>query len=566
MSGKIQKIMSRVAFPLNRYNNQLVHDVYNEAGQIDMKSSYLEMELTLDNVTNYHNIVLGQDGLYYNPSCLVRSAKLTEGKRTLADLMYVNMLSNNLEYWSKGRNSVIADALTDGKGHITQTSSEVLSVFNNTYQDTPYAVVRCPLSLLFPGHIGNSDLLSQSEDMQFRYLLEPQYNCFQRVVGTNAYKGQSSTVSNGYAFNGVANALTIIPATTLGTVANFTLASQVLVTFTSNSVQQTVSRTISFITPDAGSTPGSLTLSSSLDATYASSGITIKQISTNGASLTFNNLTTTSSTITRSNISLISSCPDLFVNTKVKLEYMTVSASGVVATVDQYVNVSSIAYSSGTTISTVTLNNSITVPANGVVFNISLVPLYTNVSDAWSLKNSHMVVYRKSVPIGPQSKILVSEFESVNTAMVGGLNRFMYTAKAKQNAYNVFVLTPNATNLFSQRDVLKDYLISVNNIPLTSIYVDSTSAVHNDNMIKTFENSQYYKPSSLRGYKDTEITAEFEPSLFVGKLFHSLMKGDPHVLDFNEQDKDVKVELVTADGTLTGQKMVYIFFEKWSEV
>lgn len=563
MSGKIQKIMSRVAFPLNRYNNQLVHDVYNEAGQIDMKSSYLEMELTLDNVTNYHNIVLGQDGLYYNPSCLVRSAKLTEGKRTLADLMYVNMLSNNLEYWSKGRNSVIADALTDGKGHITQTSSEVLSVFNNTYQDTPYAVVRCPLSLLFPGHIGNSDLLSQSEDMQFRYLLEPQYNCFQRVVGTNAYKGQSSTVSNGYAFNGVALNVAVIPATAIGTVANFTAGQQVIVTFTSNSVQQSVSRTVTTVTADAGATPGSLTLSAVLDSAYATTGITIKAIGTNTASVKFNNLTTTGSTIT---LTTPATNADLFVNTKVKLEYMTVSASGVVATVDQYVNVSSIAYSSGTTISTVTLNNSITVPANGVVFNISLVPLYTNVSDAWSLKNSHMVVYRKSVPIGPQSKILVSEFESVNTAMVGGLNRFMYTAKAKQNAYNVFVLTPNATNLFSQRDVLKDYLISVNNIPLTSIYVDSTSAVHNDNMIKTFENSQYYKPSSLRGYKDTEITAEFEPSLFVGKLFHSLMKGDPHVLDFNEQDKDVKVELVTADGTLTGQKMVYIFFEKWSEV
>jgi len=563
MSGKIQKIMSRVAFPLNRYNNQLVHDVYNEAGQIDMASSYLEMELTLDGMTDYHNVVLGQDGLYYNPSCLVRSAKLTEANKVVADLMYVNMLSNNLEYFSKGRNSVIADALTDGKGHITQTSSEVLSVFNNTYQDTPYAVVKCPLSLLFPGTVGHSDLLPQSDDMQFRYLLEPQYNVFQRVVGVDAYKGQSSTVSTAYAFNGVALNVAVIPATAIGTVANFTPNQQVIVEFVSNSVQQCVSRTVTTVTTDAGATPGSITLSAVLDAANAASSITIKAIGTNTASLKFNNLTTSGATITLTTPATVA---DLFVNTKVKLEYMSASADGTITTVDNNVNVSSIAYSSGTTISTVTLNSSITVPTNGVVFNISIVPLYTNVSNAWSLKNSHMIVYRKSVPLSAPLKMLVSDFESVNVSMVGGLNKFMYTAKAKQNAYNVYVLTPNESNLFSQRDVLKDYLIYVNNVPLTSIYVDSTSAVHNDNMVRTFSNSQYYQLSSLRGYKDTEITPEFEPSLFVGKLFHSLMKGEPHVLDMNEQDKDVKVELVAADGTTTSQKMIYIFFEKWCEV
>ncbi len=563
MSGKIQKIMSRVAFPLNRYNNQLFFDVYNEQGQIDMASSYVELELTLDNITDYHNVVLGQDGLYYNPSALFRSAKLSEANRTVADLMYVNMLSNNLEYWSKGKNSVTADALYDGKGKTTQTDNEVLSVFNNTYQDTPYAVVKCPLSLLYPGTVGHSDLLAQKDDMQFRYLLEPQYNVFQRAVGVNAYTGQSSTISNAYAFNNVANNVAIIPATALGTVANFTVGQQVIVEFVSNSVQQCVSRTVSSKVNDAGSTPGSITLSAVLDAVNAATSISIKAVGANAASLKFNNLTTTGSTITLTTPATVA---DLYVNTKVKLEYMIASASGVVATVDNYVNVSSIAYSSGTTISTVTLNSSITVPANGVVFNISVVPLYTNVTDAWSLKNAHMVVYRRSVPMSAPAKMLVCDFESVNVSMVGGLNRFMYTAKAKQNAYNVFVLTPNATNLFSERGTLKDYQISVDNVPLTSIYVDSTSAIHNDNMIRVFENTEYYKPSSLKGYKDTEISAEFSPSLFVGKLFHSLMKGEPHVLDMNEQDKDVKVELVAADGDVTPQKMVYIFFEKWCEV
>jgi hypothetical protein len=563
MSGKIQKIMSRVAFPLNRYNNQLVHDVYQEQGQIDMASSYLEMELTLDGVTDYHNIVLGHDGLYYNPSCLVRSAKLTEGTRTLADLMYVNMLSNNLEYWSKGKNAVVADALYDGKGHVTQTGDEVLSVFNNTYEDTPYAVVKCPLSLLFPGTIGHSDLLPQSADMQFRYLLEPSYNVFQRAVGVNAYEGQSSTISTAYAFANVANNVVLIPASALGTVANFTAGQEVIVEFVSNGVQQAVSRTVASKIADNAPTIGSITLSSTLDAVNAVTSITIKAVTANGASIKFNNLTATGSTITLTTPAVNK---DLNVNTKVKLEYVLVSADGTTATVDNFVSISSIAYSSGTTISSITLSSPITCPTNGVVIHISIVPLYTNVTNNWSLKNSHMVVYRKSVPLSAPAKMLVSDFDSVNVAMVGGLNRFFYTAKAKENAYNVYVLTPNTTNLFSQRETIKDYLIYVNNVPLTSIYVDSTSAVHNDNMIRTFSNSSYYQPSSLKGYKDTEIPAEFEPSLFVGKLFQSVFKGEPHVLDMNYQDKDVKVELVAADGDVTGQKMVYVFFEKWCEV
>lgn len=562
MSGKIQKVMSRVAFPLNKYNNQLVHDVYQDQGQIDMASSYLEMELTLDGVSDYHNIVLGQDGLYYNPSCLVRSAKLTEANRTLADLMYVNMLSNNLEYFSKGKNAVVADALYDGKGHTVQTANDVLSVFNNTYEDTPYAVVKCPLSLLFPGTVGHTDLLPQSADMQFRYLLEPQYNCFQRVVKADQYEGLSQTVGGVYAFANVSSNVAVLPASAIGTVSHFTAGKKVAITFTSNAVQKTVTRTISSIQADAGATPGSLTVSAVLDAANAATGISIVQILTN-ASIKFNDLTATGSTIT---LTTGASNNDLYVNTKVQLEYSTVTSAGVLTNVSSVVSISSITYSSGTTISTITLDGLITVPTNGVAFNICLVPLYTNISNNWSLKNSHMVVYRKSVPLSAPPKMLVCDFDSVNVSMVGGLNRFMYTAKARENAYNVYVLVPNQTNMFSQRETLKDYLISVNNVPLTSIYVDSTSSVHNDNMVRTFGNSHYHQLASLKGYKDTEITPLFEPSLFVGKLFHSLMKGEPQVLDFEAQDKDVKVELVAADGDQTPSKMVYIFFEKWSQV
>jgi hypothetical protein len=44
------------------------------------------------------------------------------------------------------------------------------------------------------------------------------------------------------------------------------------------------------------------------------------------------------------------------------------------------------------------------------------------------------------------------------------------------------------------------------------------------------------------------------------------MKGEPHVLPFNEPERDIKVELIAKTGEVTPQKMIYFFFEKWDEV
>ena len=72
MSGSIKKIQSSSAMPLNKRSNILRYDLGEEAGQVDMKASYLELQLTIDGVGDYVNIVTGRDGLLYNPACLFR--------------------------------------------------------------------------------------------------------------------------------------------------------------------------------------------------------------------------------------------------------------------------------------------------------------------------------------------------------------------------------------------------------------------------------------------------------------------------------------------------------------
>jgi hypothetical protein len=569
MSGSIKKVQSLVAFPLTKASNQLTFHVGNENGQIDMKSSYLELEMTLDGLTSlsdYRNVVLGQDGLFYNASALVRDAKLTESRsgKYIADLVYVNILSNNLEYFSKGCNNVVSDALYDGKGHAGVTS-QVVSVFNNSYSDQ-FPVVRCPLSLLYPGSIGDADLYPQQDDLQFRYLLEPQYNVFMRAVKAGAYLPSAvSTVGTDYAFSNVTQNTVSISASALGTVANFAVGNKVIIKGIMNAQHVAFVRTLTAVTADTPPTIGSITWVGVLDASLALSNVEVTKLTAGTAgTVMFNDLTSSGAVLTSSTPNQASI--DILAGTTVRATYTTVDQYGAatLVTTDQ-LQVQSVAGSPAG--STVTLALPLTVPTGGFITGLSLVPLYTNLTNNWSLKNAHLILYRRNVPLAPQQKMLVSNFESVNVSMVGGLNRFMYTAKAHNNAYNVYCLTPTQTNLFSTRDNIGEYQISVDNIPLTTIYINSDgSAVHLDNMMRTFSNSPYYQPKNLSQNRDKEIVSEYEPTMFPGKVFHSLMKGEPNVLPFNEPERDIKIELVAEVGQTTPQKNVYIFFEKWAEV
>ena len=85
-------------------------------------------------------------------------------------------------------------------------------------------------------------------------------------------------------------------------------------------------------------------------------------------------------------------------------------------------------------------------------------------------------------------------------------------------------------------------------------------------MLRTFSNSEFYKPKNLSTYRDQDIESYIKPTLFPAKLYASTVKGESNVQNFNNPDKNVKVELVAANGASTPQKMVYMFLEKFDRV
>jgi len=572
MSGSIRKYQSMVAFPKTKYDNQIYFDVGNEGGQIDMASSYLELQVSLNDasgnpITDYTNVVLGHDGMYYNASALFRSAKLSESRtgKVIQDLVYVNMLSNNLEYFAKGANRVVSDALYSGQG--AASVNGIVSVFNNEYQDeTP--VIRCPLSLLYPGSVGQADMLPQQADLEYRYLLEPQYNVFMRAVESGVYGvGEVSSPDSGV-FDNVDATELIATASALATVvpANYpTENCAVVISCLLGGVETYVARNV-IVNYDNGLTEGYLELDAVLSMTENATVVSITPVNdTNKLTcyatqpsqtvLTFQADTTGNTTNT-----------DLYVGTQVQVYYKTLNASTGVLTDQSLVTTITAMGVDGTDIETITLANALSTTYQCV--GIHIVPISNNLdSYNWVVSNAHLVIYRRMMDMKAPSEMLVSNFESVNVGMVGGLNRFMYSLKARENTYNMYVLTPNQTNLYSQLEGLQTYQISVNDKPLTTIYLDASgSALHLDNMLRTLSNSEVYKPKNLSVYRDQEIETLVEPVMFPAKLYASTVKGESNVQDFNNQDKNVKVELVASNGSTTPQKMVYMFLEKFDRV
>ena len=579
MSGSISKIASAVAFPKNKNDNMLYFNVSNEHGQIDMKASYLELELTLNNLdvgstgASYENVVLGHDGLYYNPSALFRTSKLSESMsgKVYQDLVFTNIISNNLEYWSKGSNNIKADALYSGAGYIG-SDGKVVSVFSNAYPDAA-PIVKCPLSCLYPGSIGDADLFPQDADLEFRYLLEPQYNVFMRAVNPSPYvNGVSEVGATGYAFLDIVENAVSVSAGTTGSVEHFSENQYVFISAIQGADHVIIPSKITETTPDVGGTPGTITFETSPAIGSQISDVSVFPILSTqvlscealpagnaGTELTFINPPPT--------------LHDLYQGTTVLVFYTTVTAGGVSS--ETYIKTSLKTITGSPQITNIELTNPLPVPASGgALVNIFIYPLYTNLdSSNWSLNNAHLVLYRRQVPVSKEKQMLISNFESVNTAMVGGLNRFLFNLKMNPNTYNAYVLTPDSINLYSvaggsaTNENLRSYLFSVDDKPLTSIYVDSQSpAVHNDNLVNVLSNSPQYKPQNINQKRDVQLRSQMSPILWPAKVFHSTIKGEPNVQEFNGNDRNLKIELVADNGKTTPQKMVYVFLEKYALV
>ena len=573
MSGSIKKIMASSAMPLNKRSNILRFDIGDEVGQVDMKSSYIELQITLDGIIDYTNIVFGNGGIVYNPASLFRRAGLSEARsgKVLQNLTYVNILSQNLDYFSKGCNALKADTLFSGAGILSPDGTHYNSVFKNAYPDQPVGdyYIRVPLSLLFPGSIGDSDMLPQQADWSFDFLLEPAYKCFMR-----AFPEIDSTGKTILGDATPADAST--PAPSLGcttwTVADGTLfpvGTCVLCTYKVGGADFSKHNYVTNVAVNV------LTFANVLNAGTVDAGtLNIKKV-TNSFLLSIVNFPS----IGGADMTLTTPCPvpvGLEVGSNIKVNYNILNADGTL-TPKVSSNIVAGLVTGGVApnvLTGITLTTGIPLVAGTYAVNIHTSLATTNLSNDYSVNSAHMVVYRRNVPMASPQNMLVSNFESVNISMVGGMNKFSYTIKIDPNVYNAFVLTPSNINMISTRSangsetdtsMIDSYLFYVDEKPLTNIILQANSSAHYENVVKTFSNSECYPLRNLRKVRDVEFKTDIVPFLFPSKIFPSVAKGEMNVQPFDGHDRNLKVDLY-ADNGVTPLKSVFIFLEKYDRV
>lgn len=574
----ISKIESSVAFPLSAQgSNQIYWNIGQQDSVISMKDSYIELELAVNGLvgatglptTDTHNLVLGHDGLFYEPSSIVRMAQLVDNSngRQIQNLNYVNIIDNALKYYAKGSNEMVSDAIYSGAGH-KGTDGSIVSIFSNDYPDAN-PTLKVPLSSVLCGSLGQSDAFPQGGDLTLRLLLEPQYDLFMRAVPSGRYS--EPTITEGtvqYAFNNVNATLTTLQATELGTMVN--IADDDFVMISGNigggGGSDVFFRQVTSVVLDDGATAGNFTIDSALSASQAVSNVKVVVVNKNYV-LGCQGITDTTATLTLDTPYDVEGS-DLSIGTVCNVFYneQTVTVGGLVAIGPQKSvkrTVTSLTIPTDA-ITAVTLNLPIVSPASGGVRNIYIVPLYTNSAAKWSVVNSHVILYRHNMSVKAPPKMLLSAFESSGVQCPEGLKRFVYNFKIDNNCYNAFVLTPNQTNLYPQIQNFDSYLMTVDETPLTSIYIDApSSAVHIDNLSKVLQNSPTYQPKNLSQSRDREIESDVLPSLFPAKICSSMMKGEP-LLQPEGVDRNLRVELVADAGTIL--TTVFMFQEKYVQV
>jgi hypothetical protein len=569
----ISKIPSMVAMPVNKTTNQLYFTTSDER-PVDMKASYVELEMSLDTTQN-HNVVLGHDGLMYPPSCLFRSSKLTKTQtgEVVQDLNYVNVLDANLRHYSVGCNQVVADSIYSGAGHRTP-QGEIVSIFNNDYPDQN-PTLKVPLESLYPGSLGTSSVVPMgSGDVEFRYLLEPQYPVLMRAVPYGVYDQGTIDITAGITnFSNITANTSTVTAGITGIISNYVSGNEVVITGIVQSVPSVFVRTVNVVTPDAGATAGNFTFTGGvISASQALSQPEVYKVTGTQHILSCASLQSSGTAQTVSNLTLKTAYAlnsDLYVGTDVIVHYDTILANidptANVITRDLSVRTTISAVTSTTTISAVQITGSIPLAISTGAVNVWIEPLYTNLdSNNWSVVSAHLVLYRRNLKV-PQGKAVVQNFESVNVQCVGGLNRFMYNYKVRPNTFNAWAIQPTNTNLYSVRQGIAQYLFSLDERPLTSVYIDTDplSAVHQDNIMRCGGNSPVYKIKNLRGNRDREIQSEIEPIMFPAKLFSSMVGGDENVQP-EGMDKNLRIELVPTTTTLPCN--VFLFMEKHQEI
>jgi hypothetical protein len=150
--------------------------------------------------------------------------------------------------------------------------------------------------------------------------------------------------------------------------------------------------------------------------------------------------------------------------------------------------------------------------------------------------------------------------------MVGGLQKFQYTFQVDNNCYNAYFLTPSDTNMVSvSHQKLGQYQYFLNGSALTTIPMPLDTSFHNDNLSRTFLNSEIYKPVNIAPYRDTEIITAIRPICVPAKLFNSInTKGEVNVQPPGM--KALRVEVDALSGETTPSINTYMVLECYVNV
>ena len=557
--ANIYKIPTMVATPITPQQNQMYFSISGDSTPVNMSASYLELELGLDaGITSMNGICLGHDGLMYPPSSLVRQSKLTQKEtgQVLQDLNYVNILDANMKHYTQGVLEKESMGTVDG-GAVIGPDFKAYSIFSNEYADTnPTLMV--PLKDVFPGSLGQSEVLPLgSGEVEFRFLMEPQFKCLQRVVNSSEYETADPTVSDGVTFSNVNANLITLNAPTVGIISEYSVNDKVVIAGIAGGSGKVFFRNVATVVQDQGATAGNFTVNAVLSATQAVSQIKVYETAGNTDKLACQPTATQTASLTL--MSGYAQNKDLWAGTTVDVHYTKIQSNVLPVTnvIENKVLRTTIA-SLDLPNSVVVLNDVIPLAANEGAFNIRIVPLYTNIESDWKILSAHLVLVRPQMNIKPQSMV-VQNFESVNVQCVPGSSRFMYNYKVRPNTYNVWCIQPTDTNLYGVSHGINKFLYTLDERPLTTLQIETSSSLARDNLGRCFANSPVYKLKNLRPNRDREIQSETEPIMIPAKLFNAQMGGEDN-LQPEGQDRNLRLELLPQ--TVTENTTVFLFMEK----
>ena len=551
------------SFPVNKTNNQLNFLVPMDERPIDMLSSYIELEVDIPTLANKRNVCLGQDGFQYEPSCFFRSVKLEDaGRGVVCQTNYINVLNENLKYISCSENDKLSESIYNGGAHNNPnapnaSAHELVSVFNNAYPDSPYPVIRCPISSLIKGELGEA-MYQQKGDLNLRTNLEPSYPLFQRAVEAFVYTGDVETTGVPYLLADAASITSVF--TTTGSAADLVDENYAIVSASDPSLTR-LRRVTNITAPVAG------VVTITLDQTVPlGTGRTITNVS-DDHEIRCDELTESSAVLRISAATPYSKTKDIYSSstekTKVKVNYMVYNADSNKVVMQSLLTTVVNVDPNDDDVFEITLADQLVLPSGGqkLIF-ISVEAIGTNLVRDYEIRNSHLVLYRRNQKVKEGKQMVVSSFASNAVQCVANLDRFVHSVPAlSNNCFNAFVLTPSATNMISQRQNFTQYLLSIDELQLTQVYLQLGSVLHKENVLRTFSNSPTEKPMNLKTNRDRYIakSGEITQDLVVGKIYSSMLGGEMNIQPVGNS-RTLKVDM---EATSTLATNVLIFTEQY---